>query len=429
MIKETLKCISKVAAIVTCLLGVMACPNESDPDYVHLSSQQLQFGWQQGSQQTLTIESNTRWTMEGPNGRIGWLNATSTVGESGTVTITFTVTQDNPEETPRSETITITAGDDKKVITVTQAGCEITYFIISHSKDLEFDKKEASKDIVVESNDEWTVTSSDDSWCKVVKANEYTARVSVSASTLASNREAVVTISGKKSKEKAQVKVLQHGDSDFDITDYDSDTDIDNNIPITMSVTPTSLSRLKATASTQEFSITGNDNWTASIDVDWCRWSTTAGSKTISGEGDAKLLLYVDENLGVNERKANITFKGEFSKETITVPITQEKTVYTLQLNATSHEFESTGGTVSVNVSSNDSWTVTSNKTWCTVSPSNSKGDGIITITVDKNTTVEQRSAIITVKGTYAGTYTVNVTQKAANNFDRDDFDSDKNID
>jgi hypothetical protein len=65
-----------------------------------------------------------------------------------------------------------------------------------------------------------------------------------------------------------------------------------------------------------------------------------------------------------------------------------------LSVTPTSLDFTESGGSQTVTVSCNESWTVTSNQTWCTVSPTKGSKDGTITITVKENTGASRTSTI-----------------------------------
>ena len=60
--------------------------------------------------------------------------------------------------------------------------------------------------------------------------------------------------------------------------------------------------------------------------------------------------------------------------------------------------FSESGGSKLVAISGDAEWTAESNQAWCSVSPTSGSGNGAITITVQLNNTVTQRTAKITVK-------------------------------
>ena len=59
--------------------------------------------------------------------------------------------------------------------------------------------------------------------------------------------------------------------------------------------------------------------------------------------------------------------------------------------------FETAGGSNTVSVTCNDSWTVTSDADWITISPDKGDGNGSIKITAPENKSLESRQATVTV--------------------------------
>ena len=87
-------------------------------------------------------------------------------------------------------------------------------------------------------------------------------------------------------------------------------------------------------------------------------------------------------------------------------------TNYTLEVTPASLSFDSKASTTNVTVTSNDSWSVSSDATWCSVTPASASENGTISIYVTANTSGSDRSATITVKGNNSGiSRTIGVTQ------------------
>ena len=94
---------------------------------------------------------------------------------------------------------------------------------------------------------------------------------------------------------------------------------------------------------------------------------------------------------------------------TRSISITQEGNNPYLSVSPSSVEFESTGGSKTCTISSNVSWTVSSNQNWCTVNRTSGSNDGTITITA---TSGNAATATVTIKGGGI-TRNVSVTRKA----------------
>jgi hypothetical protein len=80
---------------------------------------------------------------------------------------------------------------------------------------------------------------------------------------------------------------------------------------------------------------------------------------------------------------------------------------------SSSSGFPSSGGTENLTVTSNVSWTASSNQSWARVSPSSGSGNGSIQVTIDPNQNTSTRTATITVSGGGI-TKTPTITQAAA---------------
>ena len=85
-----------------------------------------------------------------------------------------------------------------------------------------------------------------------------------------------------------------------------------------------------------------------------------------------------------------------------------------ISLDMNSMEFTAESGSKAFNIKSNTSWTVSSNQTWCSVSPTSGKNNGSVTVKVSENTQTSARTATVTVKSEI-GILTVKVTQNEAN--------------
>jgi uncharacterized protein YjdB len=85
----------------------------------------------------------------------------------------------------------------------------------------------------------------------------------------------------------------------------------------------------------------------------------------------------------------------------------------TLTVSPSTLSLASTAGSGSITVTSNVSWTASSNQTWLTVSPASGSSNGTITATASANTGTSSRTAIVTVIGGSI-TQTVSVTQASA---------------
>ena len=84
----------------------------------------------------------------------------------------------------------------------------------------------------------------------------------------------------------------------------------------------------------------------------------------------------------------------------------------TMHVSASSLNFDSSGENKSlVIVSNTNNWTVGSDASWLTISPTSGMGDEIIILSASQNTGTTERTATLTVSGTGFNTQHINVTQ------------------
>ena len=75
--------------------------------------------------------------------------------------------------------------------------------------------------------------------------------------------------------------------------------------------------------------------------------------------------------------------------------------------------FESDGGTKKLSITSNTTWEISSDASWCTSAVQSGKGNADVTITTENNTLEEERIARLTIVAEdYIG-ITITVTQEA----------------
>ncbi len=83
-----------------------------------------------------------------------------------------------------------------------------------------------------------------------------------------------------------------------------------------------------------------------------------------------------------------------------------------ISVTPTSLTFDATGGSKSLSITSSESWTASSNQSWCTLSKTSGSGNGTITVSASANTTSSNRTATITITGSISAAKTVSVTQQ-----------------
>lgn len=162
---------------------------------------------------------------------------------------------------------------------------------------------------------------------------------------------------------------------------------------------------VSSTAGTASFTVTSNTSWTAVSNQSWC-------TVTPSGNGNGNITATCTENTSVNSRTAIITVQGS-GAGTQTVQVTQSGANPMLSVNPGNINVLKNAGSASFTVTSNTAWTSVCDQSWCIVTPSGN-GNGSITATFASNTSVNSRTASITVQGLGTGTQIVQLMQSGA---------------
>ena len=171
-----------------------------------------------------------------------------------------------------------------------------------------------------------------------------------------------------------------------------------------ISIDASSLEFASVSAS-KSFKITANTSWTVASDQTWCSVSPASGS------GDSSVTVNVEENTSTAERTATIMVKSDAGNKTINV--TQSGVAAVLTLDVSSLEFTSGSGSKMFRISSNTMWAISSDKNWCSVSPTSGNNDGSVTVSVEENISTSERTATITVESATI-TRSIAVTQNGA---------------
>ena len=131
--------------------------------------------------------------------------------------------------------------------------------------------------------------------------------------------------------------------------------------------------------------------------------TATESHATVSGTGSKSL------NVGNNVFNIEVTSEAGNTK-IYTVTITRKENVL-LTVSPTNYNFTMSGGTSStISIISNQSWTVSSNASWLSISQTSGSNNGTFTITAATNTSTSLLGATVTVSGGGI-TRTISITQ------------------
>ncbi|HRH23172.1 MAG TPA: BACON domain-containing carbohydrate-binding protein [Candidatus Magasanikbacteria bacterium] len=355
----------------------------------------ISIGAAQNSTASAPVTSNaSSWTV---SENIGWLTATPASG-SNNGNITFTATQPNITGAPRSGDVTVsTLGATSQTITVTQlAAAQAASLVVSPSTVNVTAGSVSNSSITVTSNINWTAAD-DQSWLTVTPAsgsNNGTLTLSYSPNTSATDRTATITITGGGITRTATI--TQAGTAPA---------------PSSLSVSPASVSLLAAANSTSNNSVTITSNvaWSVSDNQSWLTVTPASGSNNATLSFTA-----TSANTSANARTATVTVSGPgVTSQTITVTQAGTAAVNSLTLSTSALNPSASSGGTQVGVTSNVTWTASSDQSWLTITPASGSNNGTISVTYPANSG-STRVATITVTGGGI-TRTVTVTQLGTN--------------
>ena len=319
-----------------------------------------------------------------------WCTLSNTTGEAGNQSITATITK-NKEMKERLAKITFKAGTaSPQTVSITQEAAEPDKLELATTS---FTVSAEGKDIQISFNTDvtWEATS-DQEWCTLSDTTGEAGNQSITA-TIKKNKEL---------KERKATITFKAGTA----------------IPQTVTITQEAAEPDKLELATTSFTVSAEGKeilipfytdvtWEAASNQEWCTLLATSGEA-----GNQSLTVKIAKNKEKKERQATVTFKaGTANPQTVT--ITQEAAPPDeIDLDKTSFEVGTDGKTIELTFTTNAPWMIASNQSWCTLSTANGdEGTHTLTVTIDKNTSYDDRTATITLKAGSA-LETVTITQE-----------------
>jgi len=308
--------------------------------------------------QTLTVSANTTWTVNS-EGADGWLTIAPSADQSRIVLTTTT----NTTNMERNTTITLsnTASTSSATINVTQAKASTP---VPSPDSLHFDNKGGAYRISINSEVAWTASSSA-SWLTITPdkgdAGKTDITVSAVANASTSSLKAFVYIT------IGTTRVLSIPVSQDGLFLYSGRSKI----------------TLSDDAVTDTTAIFANIAWTAVSSDSWLTISPA------SGTNNGTLRLTAPENTSKEGRTATVTLSSGAIKRTVSV--TQEGKYFSLKPTTATINHAAAGGTHSVTLATNDSWTASHTSTWMQLSQSSGSSAATVVMTTPSNTSIVAR--------------------------------------
>jgi hypothetical protein len=347
-----------------------------------VSPKELAFD-QSGGNKTLSISSNTSWSV------IESLSYVSVSRTTGTNNANITVTcQSNSATMSRSGIIKIASpGLDTQIINVSQVGA--TKLLNVTPASMTFNSAGGTQKGTITANTSWTVQENIpfiriDSLSGI---NNGGINVVCDANSSAVTRTGVVTILGVGAVSKT-INISQTG------------------VPGFMNISPTSLD-FNAAGGKQFFLVNSNTNWTVTEALTHITLNKTTGSFTDT------VWVTCTPNTTTISRQGLITITG-VGVQTKTLTVNQIGEQPRLSVNPTNLSFTSTAGTKTITITSNIPWTITDSVTYLSSNVTSGSNNATVTISCTANSSALVRNTTLLIAGSGVSPISIPVSQTGA---------------
>lgn len=320
-----------------------------ETDYVSFSGS--------ASEKEISIEANCEWSASTTS---SWISLEEKV-EAGKLTIKVA---SNPYEIERIGYIQLVYGSYQSYqIKVAQAPASVSASDLS----LTFDNVASLYNIIIDSETEWSAAASE-SWIQVSPDHGNSGKTEVTIE-VAPNSSIIERYGSVEIKTgttvRLQISVLQKG----------------------LYVEAVSRIDFPSSPSSQTLQITSNTEWEVLSYPDWLTLSQT------SGNGNGEIIVTTLDNPNTSFRNGDIEIgrTGTIMKTLVHV---HQAGKY-LGADERVYEFSDKGGEMTFNLQSDAEWSSSKSADWFSATPESGKGDAVITLKVEENTTDEERIGTI----------------------------------
>lgn len=366
--------------------------------YLEIDNSSLTFDGKGSQDVQVQASADLDWTIAN---HPSWIYVSSS-NTKGNATLTITVKEDNPQTTARTGTVTL-RNERFNLSASVDVSQEGTWLKVDKNS-LSFPVDGGAETITITSNADWEVKDCP-SWLSYSpeKGSAGTNTVTLTADENSGNaaQSGTVRISCKSGSINIPIDVSQK----------------EPFLKVNIESLPFSWKGGEAV-----FDIESNISWTIENYSDW--YTVTP----LSGKGNKRITVNVKNNTGNSARDASLIVRNNWWTLFQSVNVSQERPPY-LDVSTTEISCHPGADSYYFDITSNTSWQVSSDATWCTVSPTKDKNSKTIKVTVKANTEGKDRTAYITVTGTDVTKKTIKVVQKYdSTDVDLDDFGGDKKL-
>ncbi len=334
------------------------------PRYLSVTPNTMSFAATTTESETLSITSvKTPWKLENP---INWISLSINSGSSSS-NISVGVNENTSGDESRTGVFYFKADisdwNYESPISVTQSGA-IPAIVLS-KYEIDFSGTTNNESVSVTSNCTWNVSSASD-WISVSQKNNVIT-ISATSNETSSYRTATVSVSHTGTTAISKKITIRQAPASINAS---TESLVFNN-----------------TASSVNVTISAEASWTATTSSSWIEITSTSGSK-----GTSVMTVSVSPNASVDDRTGYVVLSIG-GNQRIQIPLRQ-RGIY-VETEQTELSFAAAGGSSSLSVLSNTSWTISSVPSWITVSPGSGAGNGQVKVTAAENPYTTSRTGII----------------------------------
>ena len=355
----------------------------------------------QGGLIEIELKSNGEWNI---NPTAEWITVSPMSGK-GDATLTL-VAEANTTGENRMTEIKATTKDNTATLIVTQGAVveppQPQYYLNVSPRMLRCYSAGGDFNVEVSSNIDWTVTVPDWITCSVMEgSNDATVTLTISPveGEFNETRKGEVMFGSLLASNKVYIYQMVDPVMGIDIV-------------------PTNLNFI-STGETKTVTVSTEDAWTASVDVDWVTLSQT------EGQGDAEINVTLGENPLYEQRQTNVLFTTAGGLQAM-LGIRQEAShdSHFLEVSPLEFQFGKDGGQRDIVVRCDTEWMFDLGDDWLSLSQQSGTGNATVVLTAAPNMLTEPRTTQFHVKSGDLH-FDLTVTQASGDNPLVVDFDTD----
>lgn len=357
--------------------GSLSISVTQSPSNVEASEYTLRFE-NEASRTDITIDSDSPWTSGVTR---SWISVTPENGDAGKTRVSIEVAPNKSLSERTGHVLIQTGGTERIHIVVIQYGLRIE----TDRTEITFGSSPESQTLGIKSNTSWAILGKPD-WISTSRDSgdgneDVTLTCGDNPNTTQRNGEIIIGQPGMPLESK--VKVIQNGKNlNADVM----------------------LLEFTDKAGEAEFNLTADTDWKSTASASWFN------SSPDHGKGDARITVAVEENKSTEERTGFL--KYEYLDKTSEVTVYQMAKYLTVDSRA--FEFDSRGGSHTIELLTNEEWTAELEKDtpWLTLSESSGTGQAQIVVTAGDNPSVNPRSAVVNIECGYAQSVRILISQR-----------------